>query len=79
MAGAISACRLQGMMGHPSQHEVEEMVHEKMTQNCPIKPQDVTNAYKIFGPDLAGMRGKSVRKKTRIEPEYVEIPDDIIE
>ena len=42
--GAIKACCLQGMMGHLSQCEFEEMVHEKLIQTCTLKPQDVTIA-----------------------------------
>ena len=41
---------------------------------------DVTTAYKYFGPDLAGVRGKTVwRQPTRIDSDYVDIPQDLIE
>ena len=37
------------------------------------------NAYKIFGPDLAGLRGKTVRRDmTRICPKYVEIMQEMV-
>ena len=61
--GTIKAQHLQGMMGHPSQHDFANLVCDQLVQNCPITTNDVTNAYNIFGPDLAGSRGKMVRKK----------------
>ena len=53
-------------MGHPSQHDFENLVGDQMMLNCPVTYHDVTNDYKIFGPDLAGPRGKTVCKR----PEY---------
>ena len=67
-------------MEHSLQQEFEEMVHEKMMQNCPIMPYDVRNAYKLFGPDLSRLKGKTVqRKPLRIQLEYVQIPPELIE
>ena len=57
--GAIKAHRLQGMIGHPSQREFDGRVHEQMIRSCPVTPYDVTNAYKLFGPGLAGIREKN--------------------
>ena len=38
------------------------------------------NSCKTFVPDLAGLRGKTMQKDpTRIQPEYVEIPREMIE
>ena len=63
------------MMGYPSQHEFENLVREQMIQKCLIMHHDVVNAYKIFGPDLAGVRFKTICKDpTRIQPEYAKIP-----
>ena len=62
------------MMRHPSRHEFKELVCEKLITNCPITLNDVANGYKIFGPDLEGLRGKTVRRDpTRIQPKYMEI------
>ena len=48
------------------------------TKNCPVDYKDVTNTYKIFGPDLAGVRGKTVRRKPeRVVMNYVETPPEI--
>ena len=71
---AIEARKLQAMLGHPSQRNFEEMVHHNLISNCPVSKNDVTNAYKIFGPDLAGIQGRTVRQKSeRVVTDYVEI------
>ncbi len=42
--------------------------------------QDVHNANRIFGPDLANLRGKTTRKKTEhVRVDYVEIPRDLVD
>ena len=47
-------------------------------KNCPVAHRDVINAHKIFGLDLAEVRGKAVRKDTeRVVMDFVEIPPEI--
>ena len=56
------------------------MVHEKLIANCPVTITDVQNAYHFFGPDLAGLRGKTVRHKPEhIAVDYVAIPCDFLD
>jgi len=62
---AKEARRLQGMIGNLTEKELAGMVHEKLIANCPITVQDVHNTNRIFGPDLANLRGKATRKKNR--------------
>ena len=53
------------------------MVSSKSLDNCSIVADDVTNARSIFGPNLPGLRGKTVRQMPeRVVPEYLEIPRD---
>ena len=77
---ANEARRLQGMIGNPTEREFEGMVREKLIANCPVTVQDVHNANRIFGPDLANLRGKTTRTKPdHVRVDYVEIPRDIID
>jgi hypothetical protein len=77
---AKEARRLQGMVGNPTEREFIGMVCEKLIANCPVTVRDVDNANRIFGPDLANLRGKTTRMKPdRVRVEYVEIPRDFVE
>lgn len=74
---AILACKAQAMMGNLSESQFKEMVRNKTSKHCPLKLEDITNAHAIFGTDLAGVHGKTVRfKPTRVEMGYINIPDD---
>ena len=77
---AQEARRLQGMIGNPTERELEGMVQEKLIANCPVTVQDVHNANRIFGPDIANLRGKTTRKKPEhVRVDYVEIPRDFVD
>ena len=42
--------------------------------------KDVSNAFALFGQNLAGLRGKTVRHKpAHVEMDYVQIPQNLIE
>ena len=56
------------------------MVREQLLTNCPVTVQDIDNANRIFGPDLANLRGKTTRTKPeRVRVEYVQIPRDFVQ
>ena len=68
-----------GMIGAPTEREYQGLVRQIFLQDCPITPSDITNAHKIFGPDLANIRGKTVRRKSEhVSTEIVEIPQQIL-
>jgi hypothetical protein len=56
---ANTACKAQGMMGHPMDHEFLGMVRSNMISNCSITKNLVKNTYLIIGPDLIGVKGKN--------------------
>ncbi len=47
----------QAMLGHPTDRNFLGMVRSGMIVNCPVTPNAVQNALRIFGPNLAGVRG----------------------
>ena len=64
---AVLARKAQTMVGSPSERHFAELVSENCT--------DLTNAHAIFGPDLSGVWGKTVRQKAdRVETEETTIP-----
>ena len=51
-----------------------------MIANCPLSTSDVSNAHAIFGPDLASVRGKTVRRTPApVVAEYVAVPRSLVE
>jgi hypothetical protein len=71
--------RLQGMISNHSQREFAGMVHKNLITNRPVTVHDVNNAYPIFGPDLAILRGKMTRTKPEcVRVKIVQIPWDFV-
>ena len=74
---AMLACKAQAMVGGPSERHFAELVSKNCTvlKSIPVTCSDLTNARTIFGPDLSGVRGKTVRQKPdRVETEETPIP-----
>ncbi len=73
--GATTARCLMGMVATPSPCNFEGMVRLNMLKDCPVTNDDIKNANKIFGTDLATIRGKTVRRRPkRVIMDYVNIP-----
>ena len=76
---AKAARKLQGMIGIPSEKDYGGMVSSNMIKKFPIDSTDVSNARAIFGPDLASVRGKTVRRKPKsIVEEYAAVPKELV-
>jgi hypothetical protein len=74
------ARKAQGMLEHPTGCNFLGMVRGGMISNCPVTPIAVQNAHQIFGPDLAGIRGRTVRRPPdSVTTNYVQIPGVILE
>ena len=55
------------------------MVSSNTIKNCLIDSTDVSNTCAIFGPDLASVRGKTVRRKPKsIVEEYITVPKELV-
>ena len=77
---ARAAREAQGMMGHPTDRDFLGMVRANMITNCPVTVSAAQNANDIFGPDLAGVRGRTVRRPPEaVRTDYVQLPRYILE
>jgi hypothetical protein len=77
---AQKARKAQAMLGHPTDRNFLGMVRGGMIFNCPVTANAVTNAHQIFGPDLAGVRGRTVRRPPEsVTTNYVQIPRAVLE
>ena len=64
-----------GLFGNPSKNDFKGMVSNNMITNCPITTTAITNAWSIFGKDLASVRGKTMRwAPAPIVGNYVAVP-----
>ena len=56
------------------------MVINNIIQNFLITASGVTNAHTMFGPNLAGTRGKTLQQNSdRVVMDYVDVPKDFLE
>ncbi len=77
---AKEARRAQGLIENPSESNFKGMVRGNMIQNCLITSDDITNVRTIFGPDLASIRGKTVRwTPATVVADYVEVPRSLVQ
>ena len=60
IAAAKIARKSQVTIGHPSERDFKSMVSNNTIQKFPITTFDITNYHTMFGPNLAGTRGKKV-------------------
>jgi hypothetical protein len=67
-----------GLIGNPSESDFRGMVRGNMIRNCPITSDDVTNVRAIFRPDLASIRGETVRRTPApVVVDYSEVPQSL--
>jgi hypothetical protein len=68
------------MIGNPSKGDFKGMVSGNLIKNCPVTTTDITNARRFFGPDLASIRGKTVRRTPGpVVADYVAVPCSLVE
>jgi hypothetical protein len=69
---------LQSRVANMSDAKLKQMVSVNGLKNASIRPEHVTNASRIFGPNTAALEGKTVRRPSPrvIEEGGVNIPDD---
>jgi hypothetical protein len=78
--GADRARALYKKIGWPSEQAFVEILQNNLIRNCPVTPDNARRALKIYGPDIATLKGKTVKKQIQAIPNYqaVTIPAPII-
>jgi hypothetical protein len=80
VARADKARSLYASLGFPSQKDFMWILRSNQIKDSPVTVEDAMVAYKIWGPNVAALKGKTVRK--RVEPvktDIVSIPKEICE
>jgi hypothetical protein len=77
---AKQARRALGMVGYPSEKDFRNMVSSNMITNCPVAPTDINADNKIFGPNVASLKVKTVRvTQYPVLTSYVKVPQEIVD
>jgi hypothetical protein len=76
---AKKARKLYHIMGAPTVANFKHMLRSKIIKDCPVLPEDVNVAEKIFGPDIATLKGKSTRPKPKpVRADLVAVPKEFL-
>ena len=64
----------------PNNQTLKLLLCSNIIKNCPVTPEDVDIAERIFGKDMSYLKGKSKRSKPIVNrKDIVEIPKELIE
>jgi hypothetical protein len=77
---AREAREAQAMLENPSEKDFQGLVSGNLIPNCPIARTNISNAGKIFGPDLESIRRKTVcRMPSPVVGDNVAVPRQLVE
>jgi hypothetical protein len=77
---AAKVRELQEVLACPSDIDLANAVEHNVICNNPFTRRDICIAKKIFGPDIPAMKGKTVKRKSKMprEDDISDIPSNII-
>ena len=76
---AKRAREFQSTVGHPSTADLKNIIKANLIANCPVSPDDVERAEKIFGPSVPILKGKTTRTTPdAVVAEYIAVPRSIL-
>jgi hypothetical protein len=80
IVNAKLACKLQAGMAYPSIPDLKWVVQSNQIKDCPVTAQDVNVTLKIWGPNVALLKGKTVPSTPLVVvQDIVEVPKEIRE
>jgi hypothetical protein len=73
---AEAVCKLQEVLAYPSDFDLANAVEHNIIGNNPFTRRDAHIANKIYGPDVAAFKGKTVKQQSKMprEDEANDIP-----
>lgn len=73
--GADNARALYRKLGRPSEQFFQSLLQRNLIRNCPVTVDDAKRAVLIYGPDIATLKGKTVRSEAAAHrPSFQAIP-----
>ena len=56
------------------------MIKNNLILNCPVTLDDIERASKIYGTNIASLKGKTVRTKSvPVISDYIAVPEDVLQ
>ena len=66
------------IVGRPSDNDYVSIITTNQIKNCPVLPEGIKIAKKVFGPELGTLKGKTTRKKPiPVRQDIISIPRNI--
>jgi hypothetical protein len=77
ISGAEKACNLYTSLGYPSAKDFKWILQSNQIKDCPVMTQDAEVAIKIWGPNIAALKGKTTRRTPApVVTDIVHIPKE---
>jgi hypothetical protein len=75
---AMVARKVYHTSGCPTVDNLRMMIQMNQIKNCPVTVTDVTNAKKIWGPDIGALKGKTTHQTpSRVRQDDIDIPPEL--
>jgi hypothetical protein len=66
-------------LSYPSMKDFKWVIRSNQIKYCPVTIQDIDVATKIWGNNIAGLKGKTTRRKTHpVARDYVKVPKELL-
>ena len=76
---AERARSLYAALSYPSHKDFRWVIRSNQIKDCPVTVQDVDNAFKIWGKNIAALKGKTVRGKPMpVARDFVKVPTELM-
>jgi hypothetical protein len=77
--GAELARTLYKTLSYPSMKDCKWVIQSNQIKDCPLTVQDIDVALKIWGKNIAALKGKTTRRKTiTVARDYVKVPLELM-
>jgi hypothetical protein len=77
--GANAARALYATLSYPSMKDFKWVIRSNQIKNCPVTVDDVDVATKIWGKNIAALKGKTTRSKTApVARDHIKVPTELL-
>jgi hypothetical protein len=79
LKGAELARTRYATLGYPLVKDFKWVIQSNQIKDCPVTVQDIVTAHQIWGKNIAALKGKTTRHKSRhVATDFVKVPSAIL-